>query len=146
MEPHPGSGSQTGHSQGQLNEKELRKLLDVGRALVAELDVEAVLRHVLETARELTGARYAALGILDQTKEELERFVFVGIDEDTRRLIGPLPRGGGVLGELIRNPQPLRLPDVTRHPRSYGFPPGHPPMTTFLGVPISIYGKAWGNL
>ena len=132
--------------QGQLNEKELRKLLDVGRALVAELDVETVLRHVLETAREVTGARYAALGILDESKEELERFVFVGIDEDTRRLIGPLPRGGGVLGELIRNPEPLRLPDVTQHRRSYGFPPGHPPMTTFLGVPISIRGEAWGNL
>ena len=108
--------------------------------------METVLRHVLETAREVTGARYAALGILDERKEELERFVFVGIDEDTRRLIGPLPRGGGVLGELIRNPEPLRLPDVTQHSRSYGFPPGHPPMTTFLGVPISIRGEAWGNL
>ena len=136
------SDSQTGQAHGQLSEKELRKLLDVGRALVAELDVETVLRHVLETAREITGARYAALGILDEGKEELERFVFVGIDEDTRRLIGPLPRGGGVLGELIRNPQPLRLPDVTQHRRSYGFPPGHPPMTTFLGVPISIRGEA----
>jgi signal transduction histidine kinase len=138
--------SQTGQPQGQLDEKELRKLLDVGRTLVAELDVETVLRHVLETARELTGARYAALGILDEGKEELERFVFLGIDEETRRLIGPLPRGGGVLGELIWNPQPLRLPDVTQHPRSYGFPPGHPPMTRFLGVPISIRGEAWGNL
>jgi len=144
MEQHP--DSYTGHAPGQLNDKELRKLLEVGRALVAELDVEAVLRHVLETARELTGARYAALGILDERKEELERFVFVGIDEETRRLIGPLPRGGGVLGELIRNREPLRLPDVTQHRRSYGFPPGHPPMTTFLGVPISIRGEAYGNL
>ena len=144
MEQHPDSA--TGQPQGQLNEKEVRKLLDVGRALVAELDVETVLRHVLETARELTGARYAALGILDEGKEELERFVFVGIDEETRRLIGPLPRGAGVLGELIRNPEPLRLPDVTQHRRSYGFPPGHPPMTTFLGVPISIRGEAYGNL
>ena len=133
-------------SQGRLSGKELRKLLEVGRTLVAELDVETVLRHVLETARELTGARYAALGILDERKEELERFVFVGIDVETRRLIGPLPRGRGVLGELIRNPQPLRLADVTQHPRSYGFPPGHPPMTTFLGVPINIHGEAWGNL
>lgn len=132
--------------QGPLNEKELRKLLDLGRTLVAELDVEAVLRRVLETARELTGARYAALGILDERKEELERFVFVGIDEETSRLIGPLPRGGGVLGELIRNPEPLRLADVTQHCRSYGFPPGHPPMTAFLGVPISVRGEAWGNL
>ena len=130
----------------ELRDVELRKLLDVGRALVAELDVETVLRHVLETAREVTGARYAALGILDERKEELERFVFVGIDEETRRVIGPLPRGHGVLGELIRHPEPLRLRDVTQHTRSYGFPPGHPPMTTFLGVPISIRGEAWGNL
>ena len=144
MEERP--DSKTGQPHGQLNEKELRKLLEFGRALVAELDVEVVLRQVLDTARELTGARYAALGILDEGKEELERFVFVGIDEETRRLIGPLPRGGGVLGELIRNPEPLRLADVTQHRRSYGFPPGHPPMTTFLGVPISIRGQAWGNL
>ena len=130
----------------RLSEEQLRRLLEVGRALVAELDVEAVLRRILETARELTQARYAALGILDEHKRELERFVFVGIDEETRRVIGPLPRGHGVLGELIRNPTPLRLADVTQHERSYGFPPGHPPMKTFLGVPISIRGDAFGNL
>ena len=135
-----------GHTRTPLAEEELRKLLGVGRALVAELDLESVLQRVLETARELTGARYAALGILDDRKEELERFIFLGIDEETRRLIGPLPRGHGVLGELIRRPEPLRLHDVTQHPRSYGFPPGHPPMTTFLGVPILIRGEAFGNL
>ncbi|HEX2414179.1 MAG TPA: GAF domain-containing protein [Thermoleophilaceae bacterium] len=101
---------------------------------------------MLDTGRELTQARYAALGILDERKRELERFLFVGIEEPTRRLIGPLPRGRGVLGELIRRPEPLRLADVTRHPHSYGFPPGHPPMTTFLGVPIAIRGEAFGNL
>jgi signal transduction histidine kinase len=130
----------------QLSEGDQAKLLEVGRTLVAELDVEVVLRSVLETARKLTGARYAALGILDEPKEELERFVFLGIDEETRRVIGPLPRGGGVLGELIRDPRPLRLADVTQHPRSYGFPPGHPPMTTFLGVPVVVRGEAYGNL
>jgi len=135
-----------GISDARLNEEQLRRLLEVGRALVAELDVEAVLRRILETARDLTGARYAALGILDSEKRELERFVFVGIDEETRRIIGPPPRGHGVLGELIRHPEPLRLRDVTQHPRSYGFPPGHPPMTTFLGVPITIRGEAYGNL
>jgi two-component system, NarL family, sensor histidine kinase DevS len=72
--------------------------------------------------------------------------VFLGIDDETRRLIGPFPRGRGVLGELIRDPRPLRLADVTQHPRSYGFPPGHPPMTTFLGVPVVIRGEAYGNL
>ncbi len=130
----------------RLSDSELRGLLEVGRALVAELDVEAVLQKVLDTARELTRARYAALGIIDDDHEELERFLFVGIDEQTRRLIGPLPRGRGVLGELIRHPVPLRLPDVTAHPRSYGFPAGHPPMKTFLGVPIAIRGEAFGNL
>jgi signal transduction histidine kinase len=135
-----------GATRTRLAEKELRDLLEVGRALVAELDLESVLQHVLETARELTGARYAALGILDERKEELERFLYLGIDDETRRLIGPLPRGRGVLGELIRRPEPLRLHDVTQHPRSYGFPPGHPPMTSFLGVPIVIRGEAFGNL
>lgn len=129
-----------------LRERELRQLLDVGRTLVAELDLESVLRKVLSTARELTGARYAAVGVLDEHKQELARFVFVGIDEERRRLIGPLPRGHGVLGELIRQPEPLMLHDVTEHPRSYGFPPAHPPMKTFLGVPIRVRGEAFGNL
>ena len=129
-----------------LGQAELSRLLDVGRALVSELDLEAVLRQVLETARDLTSARYAALGILDEDKRELERFLTVGLDDETRRSIGPLPRGHGVLGELIRDPRPLRLPDVTEHPRSYGFPPGHPPMITFLGVPVEVRGEAYGNL
>jgi signal transduction histidine kinase len=130
----------------RLGEDRLRRLLEVGRTLVAELELESVLRQVLETARELTGARYAALGILNERKQELERFLYVGIDAETRREIGPLPRGRGVLGELIRRPEPLRLADVTEHPRSYGFPPGHPAMTTFLGVPVMIRGEAFGNL
>jgi GAF domain-containing protein len=130
----------------KLTERELKRLLEVGRALVTKLDVESVLRQVLDTGRELTEARYAALGILDERGRELERFLYIGIDEGTRRLIGPLPRGRGVLGELIRDPRPLRLADVTDHPRSYGFPPGHPPMTSFLGVPIAIRGEAFGNL
>ena len=136
----------TGPASVSLGEERLRRLLEVGRTLVAELELESVLGQVLDTARELTGARYAALGILDERKEELERFLNVGVDEETRRRIGPLPRGRGVLGELIRRPEPLRLRDVTEHPRSYGFPPGHPPMTTFLGVPVMIRGEAFGNL
>jgi signal transduction histidine kinase len=120
--------------------------LAVGRGLVSELDLETVLNQVLETARDLTSARFAALGILDEPKRELERFLTMGLGDEARRTIGPLPRGHGVLGELIRNPQPLRLPDVTQHPRSYGFPPGHPPMTSFLGVPVSVRGEAYGNL
>jgi signal transduction histidine kinase len=129
-----------------LDERRLRRLIDVGRGLVAQLDHELVLREVVEVARELTGARYAALGILDEDRRELERFIYVGIDEETRTRIGDLPRGLGVLGELIRNPAPLRLREVGAHPRSYGFPPGHPPMHSFLGVPIVVRGQAYGNL
>lgn len=129
-----------------LDEHRLRRLLEVGRGLVAELDREAVLNRVLEVARELTGARYAALGVLTQDRSELERFVTSGIDDETHRAIGDLPRGRGILGELIREPKPLRLSDIREHPRSYGFPPAHPPMSTFLGAPILIRGEAWGNL
>ena len=105
-----------------------------------------MLQRLLEVARELTGARYAAIGVLDERRQALERFLTVGIDEDTHRQIGDLPRGRGVLGALISDPRPLRLADVSAHPRSYGFPLAHPPMTTFLGVPIVIEGEAWGNL
>jgi signal transduction histidine kinase len=124
----------------------IRRLLDVGRTLVADLDEEAVLSRVLDAARELTGARYAALGVLDETRTELARFLTAGIDEESRESIGDLPKGRGVLGVLIQDPRPLRLNDVGEHPRSYGFPAAHPRMHTFLGVPILIRGQAWGNL
>jgi two-component system, NarL family, sensor histidine kinase DevS len=129
-----------------VEEDRFRRLIDVGSNLLSELDLEVVLRSVAEAARELTGARYAALGVLDRERRELERFIHVGIDEETRREIGNLPRGRGVLGELIREPVPLRLRDVNRHPHAYGFPPGHPPMHSFLGVPISVRGETYGNL
>jgi signal transduction histidine kinase len=129
-----------------LDEARLRRLLEIGGQVTARLDVETVLQRVLEAARDLTGARYAALGILDQDKRELERFVTVGIDEGTHQEIGDLPRGRGILGLLIQEPLPLRLHDVVQHPRSYGFPPGHPQMHSFLGVPIRIRGEAFGNL
>jgi signal transduction histidine kinase len=134
-------------SYGRREEdRRLRRLLAVGRSLVSELDLETVLREVVDAARELTGARYAAVGILDERKRELERFIFEGMDAESERRIGELPRGRGILGELIRRPEPLRLANVGAHPRSYGFPPGHPPMRTFLGVPLMIRGEAWGNL
>ena len=128
------------------NEHKLRRLLDVGRGLVGELDREAVLHRILEEARDLTGARYAALGVLDETRSELERFLTVGVDAPTHRAIGELPHGRGVLGVLIHDPRPLRLADVGEHPQSYGFPAAHPAMHSFLGVPIVIRGQAWGNL
>lgn len=133
-------------SDAQLSRGQLERLLEVGRGLVAELDHEAVLERVVGAARDLTGARYAALGVLDAEKRSLERFVYRGIDEEARRRIGPLPQGRGVLGELIKRPEPLRLDDVGAHEHSYGFPPGHPPMRTFLGVPVMVRGEAWGNL
>ena len=123
-----------------------RRLIEIGRGVLSELDLDTVLRSVAEAARELTGARYAALGVLDESKESLDRFIHVGIDQEAARVIGDLPQGRGVLGELIRHPEPLRLHDVSEHPHSYGFPAGHPPMKTFLGVPISVRGEAFGNL
>ncbi len=133
-------------SHHQVEEERFRRLIDVGSSLLSELDLEAVLKSVVDAARELTGARYAALGVLDPERRELERFINVGIDEEARRDIGNLPRGRGVLGELIREPAPLRLRDVNSHPHAYGFPPGHPPMHSFLGVPISVRGETYGNL
>ncbi len=129
-----------------LNEPWTRRLLDVGRTLMADLDESIVLERVLQIAREITGARYAALGILNDQRSELAQFVTSGFDEETRRRVGSLPRGRGVLGALIEHPQPLRLADVSRHPSSYGFPAGHPAMRSFLGVPVVIRGEAWGNL
>jgi signal transduction histidine kinase len=124
----------------------LRRLHDVGRSLVTELDPELVFDRILAVAREVTGARYAALGVLNETRTELERFLTAGIDEPDRRAIGDLPRGRGVLGVLIQDPTPLRVSDVGSHPDSYGFPSGHPMMHSFLGVPIAIRGETWGNL
>jgi signal transduction histidine kinase len=123
-----------------------RRLLDVARGMLAELDLDIVLERVLGAARELTGAQYAALGVLDRSRTQLERFITAGIDEAARWRIGALPVGRGVLGELISDPRPLRLDDVGAHPRSYGFPPDHPPMRTFLGVPVLVAGKPFGNL
>jgi signal transduction histidine kinase len=124
----------------------IRRLLDVGRFLTTELDQRVVLDRVLQTAQEVTGARYAALGILNERHSGLEQFLTAGVDEATHEAIGDLPHGRGVLGVLIEHPEPLRLRDVGQHPSSYGFPAGHPPMRSFLGVPVVIRGEAWGNL
>jgi GAF domain-containing protein len=123
-----------------------RRVLDLARAILDDLDLEAVLDHVLDSARALADARYAAIGVLDEDGTGLARFLTAGIDAEERERIGPLPKGHGVLGELIRNPVPLRLANVEGHPHSYGFPLGHPPMHSFLGVPISAGGKPFGNL
>lgn len=129
-----------------LDEPRLRRILKIGTAVVSELDLEAVLGAVLEEARALTGARYAALGVLDPEKRELDRFITSGASPEMLSAIGDLPRGRGVLGVLISDPAPLRLDDVGHHPRSFGFPVGHPPMRSFLGVRVTIRGEPWGNL
>ena len=123
-----------------------RGVLTVARSVLEQLDTDQVLDRVLDAACELTGARYAALGVLDESRNSLARFLTRGIDEDDRRAIGALPTGRGVLGELIRNTKPLRVADVGSHPYSYGFPVGHPPMGSFLGVPLLIRGEPYGNL
>jgi two-component system, NarL family, sensor histidine kinase DevS len=128
------------------NHEKLRRLLDVRRTLASESDYERLLERVLEEGRAITGARYAALGVLDQDRVGLERFLTSGVDPVTREAIGEPPRGRGVLGVLISDPRPLRLANVAEHPSRYGFPAGHPPMRSFLGVPIMIGGEVWGNL
>jgi signal transduction histidine kinase len=139
-------GQYVDQSAGTTAEQRLRRLLEAGRSLVGELDPESILEQILEEACALTDARYAALGVLDETREGLERFLTRGIDPATHQAIGNLPRGRGVLGVLINEPRPLRLTEVGEHPQSYGFPPHHPPMRSFLGVPLLVRGKAWGNL
>ena len=124
----------------------LRILVDAGIALSSELSLDALLQRIVETAAELTGARYAALGVIDRSGQTLERFLTTGVDPETHAAIGDLPRGRGILGVLIREARTLRLHDLADDPRSVGFPRNHPPMKTFLGVPIVLRGVAYGNL
>lgn len=130
----------------QTEHGRLRALLDAGIAVSSELSLDAVLQRIVEAAAELTEAQYAALGVIDRSGTALERFVVTGIDEETVEKIGPLPRGRGILGVLIRDATALRLPDLSAHPQAVGFPKNHPPMKTFLGVPILLRGVAYGNL
>ncbi len=124
----------------------LRRLVETGIALSSELDLDTLLRKLTETAVELTDARYGALGVIDRLGTGLERFITVGIDAETASTIGDLPRGRGILGVLIRDRHPLRLRELGDDPRSVGFPPGHPAMGSFLGVPVTLRGAAYGNL
>jgi signal transduction histidine kinase len=128
------------------NENRLRALVETGVAITSELSLDALLQRLVEAASELTGARYAALGVIDRSGSELERFLTTGIDAETHAAIGDLPRGRGILGVLIREDAPLRLHNLGDDPRSVGFPPNHPQMSTFLGVPVHLRGVAYGNL
>ncbi len=131
---------------GYAGPRSLRQLLDAVISVGSDLEPEAVLHHIVEAAVSLVDAHYGALGVLDESGTALAQFITVGIDDDTYRAIGPLPRGHGILGLLIREPRPLRLPDLREHPDSYGFPPHHPPMKSFLGVPVRLRGQVFGNL
>ena len=130
----------------QTDQDRLRAVLEASIAVTSELSIEAVLQRIVEAAADLTDAKYAALGVIDQSRTALEKFVTTGLDEETIRRIGDLPRGRGILGVLISDAQPLRLAQLGSHPRSVGFPPHHPPMKTFLGVPVLLRGVAYGNL
>jgi signal transduction histidine kinase len=121
-------------------------LLQTGIAISSELSLDVVLQKIVEAAAQVTDARYAALGVIDASGTSLEQFVTYGIDDETRAQIGDLPRGRGVLGALINDARTLRLHAISDDPRSVGFPPGHPPMKTFLGTPILLRGVAYGNL
>lgn len=120
-------------------------LLDAVGAIASDLDLGSVLTRIVTAATELTGARYGALGVLGPDGRLVE-FITTGLDDETRALIGDLPHGDGILGVIIEDPAGLRLVDLSAHPRSVGFPPNHPPMTTFLGMPVRIRGTVFGNL
>ena len=130
---------------GASEQDRLRALLTANRSIVAELSLAGVLRRIVETAREVASARYAALGVIGPDGR-LEQFLHEGMDAATVERIGDLPSGRGMLGAIIDTPRPIRLHAIDDDPRSTGFPPGHPPMQTFLGVPIRSRGSVFGNL
>ena len=124
----------------------LEQLLAAGNLLTSELSLEGVLQRVVEIAVEVIGARYAAIGVLGPDGRTLESFTTMGLSDAERAAIGPPPRGHGILGLVIRAGKPIRLPDLAAHPDSSGFPPNHPPMHSFLGVPITGRRGSFGNL
>ncbi len=135
----------TSRSEATLAEEAIEALDAATRAIAEILDLEVVLQVIVERVRDLVDATYAALGIAD-AHGRLERFITVGLAPEVRAAIGPLPVGHGLLGVIIREGQTLRIPDLSAHPDSYGFPPHHPPMTSLLGVPITVGGRAVGDL
>jgi signal transduction histidine kinase len=134
-------------ADGGIHDPErLSSLLDAVLLIGSDLSLPAVLRRIVEAACHLVDARYGALGVLDPAAEGLAEFITFGVDDETAAATGDPPAGHGILGLLIRDPRPLRLRDLTAHPDSVGFPPGHPPMKTFLGVPIRVRDAVFGTL
>jgi signal transduction histidine kinase len=124
----------------------LRRIVEATLLLEADQELPDLLRHVIDEARSMTGARYAALGVLSEDRTTLIEFITVGLTPEDEEEIGPRPTGQGVLGLVISDPKPLRLTELGTHADSFGFPPNHPPMTSFLGVPIKVRGEVYGNL
>jgi two-component system, NarL family, sensor histidine kinase DevS len=124
----------------------LQAVLDAGVAIAGGLELEQILPRLVQYACDLTGARYGAIGVLDESGNRLARFITAGLGDAEREAIGDLPTGRGILGVLITDARPLRLSDIGSDPRSVGFPPHHPPMRTFLGVPVIAGGRVFGNL
>jgi signal transduction histidine kinase len=124
----------------------LSRLMDAVLMIEADVELSVLLRHLVEEACSLVDARYGALGVLNEARTGLERFLTVGLSEEEELQIGRRPTGRGVLGLLITDPEPLRLDDLAEHPDSYGFPAGHPPMKSFLGLPVRSRGAVYGNL
>jgi signal transduction histidine kinase len=126
--------------------EQMRALLDAVVAISAGLEIAEVLTRIVRSACTLVGARYGALGVLGPDREHLIEFVTEGVSTEERRRIGDLPRGRGILGLLIRDPRPLRISEIASHPDAHGFPPDHPPMTSFLGTPVRVRDEVFGNL
>jgi signal transduction histidine kinase len=131
---------------GRNPEEGDRRLIEAGMALASELSLDAVLLRIVELAVDLTGARYGALGVLTPDGGSIEEFITVGITAEERAALGDPPTGHGLLGALIREARPLRIPDIGADPRSVGFPPKHPPMKSLLGTPVTGRGKVFGNI
>jgi signal transduction histidine kinase len=131
---------------GASSDARARMLIEAGLALTAELDLDTVLDRLVELAIEITGARYGAIGVLGEDGPRIERFITRGITDEQRAAIGDPPVGHGILGLLIHERRPMRIPEIGDDPRSVGFPPNHPPMHSFLGAPISALGQVFGNL
>jgi signal transduction histidine kinase len=124
----------------------LQGLLDAVLAVASGLELDSTLERIVQAAVDLVDARYGALGVLESSGDGLSEFVYIGIDAQTRQLMGHLPQGRGLLGLLIHDPKPIRLADLSQHPASVGFPAHHPPMGSFLGVPVRVRDEVFGNL
>ncbi|HEX9579816.1 MAG TPA: GAF domain-containing sensor histidine kinase [Gemmatimonadales bacterium] len=136
----------TPNLESESTRQRFERLIRAGIRINEAHSLEAVLQEIADSARDVTGGRYAALGILDPSGQELAQFVASGLTEEQQRRIGALPRGRGVLGHLIRDPRPIRIADISRHPAAVGFPPEHPRMRSFLGVPVTGRRGPLGNL